>query len=466
MMKTLIAAAALAACAGAAVAADELVIATDARTRLGVTVYNNGLALVKDRRTVPLQAGLNAIAFEGISPQAVAESALLTGEDVRPFEQNLEFDMLTPEALLRRSVGREVTLIRTHPVSGQEMPVTATVLSAEGGTVLRVKDRIETGVPGRLVFDKVPERLRAQPTLVAKVETGAPGERDLELDYLTDSLDWRADYSAQLRESGKLDLRAWATLINLSGTRYPDAQVKLVAGEVRRRSEGGGHAKAMAMIIPEADREPAAREQLAAFHIYTLNRPVTLEDQQSKQVALFSAGAVLARAEYLSSGGPHPMQQARGEEDVTHPEFRLTLKNDKASNLGLPLPAGAIRIYKRDGTGDLQFMGEDVVADTPEGGTVALALGRSFDVSVKRTQIDFTVKDLPKDTAESAWRIELDNARTEPVTVKVVETFAGSWDMVQQSRPHVKESADRAAWSIDVPPQGSAKLEYRVRLRR
>ncbi len=221
--------------AGAAAAAEKPV-PQDNRTGLAVTLYADGFGLIKDRRTVSLDAGANTLAFEGVSARMIPSSALVRAESgIRVLEQNFEFDLITPQTLLQRSVGKTIRVIRTHPTTGEDVIEPAEVLAAGQGTVLRIGDRIETGVPGRLVFDSIPEGLRAEPALLLEVDSAAALERELQLAYLTDGLKWRAEYVVELDPKGdKLDLSAWASLSNSTGTAFSDADVQLVAGDVRR----------------------------------------------------------------------------------------------------------------------------------------------------------------------------------------------------------------------------------------
>ncbi len=456
-----------------AAAAVEKRVAPGERTRLALTVYENGLALVKDRRTVALEAGDNALAFEGISTRVIPESVLLSGgEGVGTVEQNFEYQILTPATLLKHSVGKRIGVVRTHPTTGAETTVRATVLSAEDGVVLRIGDRIETGVPGRMVFDSLPPRLRPRPTLVVRVNSTGAGPRGMELSYLSEGLSWRGDYVAELDAAeARLDLTGWATLTNASGARFADADVKLVAGEVRRVSEGrrdfreAGEMRLMAKAAPMA--APAMqRETLSEYHLYALPRPVTIEDRQTKQVALLGARSVPVVREYVSTAPSHFFFRRQGILPPSHPDLGVRFTNDTAGGLGMPLPVGIVRVYKRDSSGDLQLIGEDRVDHTPAGQDVSLSLGKSYDVTVKRRQTDFSTRGLAKGTFETEWRIDMANAKDAAITLKVVETFGGSWRMVEASRDHEKEAADRAVWRIPLAAGGKARLTYRVRVER
>lgn len=450
--------------------ATERLVGPDDRTGLALTIYGNDLALVKDQRKVTLNKGVNAVAFDAVAARAIPESAVIAAADnVTAIEQNFEFDLITPQSLLAKSVGSRMHLVRVHPATGIETYLPATVLSAEGGLVLQVGDRIETGVTDRLAFDALPPGLRARPTLVATLDSAVAGESEVELDYLSNGLSWRGEYAAELLADNRLALRVWATLTNTSGARFPEAAVKLVAGEVNRSRR-----EAPRMLMMEARMDMAkaappmpAPEAVGAFHIYPLGRTVSLENNQTKQVALFSAPAVPVEEEYVSEGETYRHLQRMGPDaPPDHPEYRVLLVNAKAAGLGQPLPAGVARVYRRDSAGDLHFAGESPVPPTPTDDVLRLSLGSAFDLTVKRIQTDFSVVDAGENRRiyEASYRIDLRNAGARPASVKIVEPFPGEWTILDESAGHDKPASDRAQWMMPVAAKGSALLTYRVRV--
>jgi hypothetical protein len=289
----------------AEVAKDVASTAAD-REAVAVTVYNDDLALVKERRKLDLPAGLTRLSLREVAAQMRPETALLRAVSGPPFalvEQNFDFDLLTPQKLLEKYVGRQVTVIRPHPTSDAERRETATVLAAGQGTVLRFADRIETGVPGRLAFDAVPANLRDRPTLSVLLDA-AGGKQTAELSYLTSGLSWKADYVANLSADGKsLDLNAWVTLTNRSGAGFDNTTLQLVAGTVNRvRSPQPQLAYAMAPAAARTKVAEASQEALMDYHLYSFERPTSIADNQTKQLALLSASAVPVRREYLLAG--------------------------------------------------------------------------------------------------------------------------------------------------------------------
>jgi hypothetical protein len=448
-----------------AVMAGEAELATGERTGLDVTIYANGLAMIHDRRVATFTAGANRLAFPDVSRQMIPESAIVSGDGLTVNTVDYDFATLSPDSLLRRHVGREVGVVRVNPTSGEETVERATILSADPGVVLRYRDRIETGVPGRLVFDQVPDDLRPTPTLIASVHADRAQESDVALAYLTTGLDWKADYVAVLVESaGRIDLDGRAIVRNVSGTIFAGASLGLVAGEVRRVSEpvqprASGEMMAMHASAPS----PPAPEGLGAVYLYRLPAPASLADRQTRQFALVNAKNLPVEQRYVSESTGEPFARQAGEPQATHPRAILRLANPPADAGGLPLPAGLVRIYTE--AGGLRLLGEDRITDTPPGGPIALEAGAAFDITVTRRQTDFSRVDLPETVFENAWRIELANAKDRSVSVEVVEALPGDWEILAESASHTKARADQAAWVVSVPARGRTVLDYRVRVR-
>lgn len=451
--------------ASPAVAQEETAVGLDAQTGVSVTIYNQDLALVKDRRDVALDAGANRLAFIDVSAQIRPETALLNTASGRldVLEQNFDFDLLTPEKLLEKSVGGTVRVITTNPETGEETIEEATVLSVAGGVVLRIGDRIETAPRGRIVFAEVPANLRARPTLVISTDSDAAGTKPVELAYLTGGLSWRADYVAALSaDESTIDLNGLVTLTNTSGTAYRDARLQLVAGDVNRvREEIRYRASDMAETM--AAPAPAMTEQgLFEYHLYTLERPTTIADNQTKQVALLSGTAIPVTKEYRLVNIANAYDYIQAEAPRANATVRVGFDNSEAAHLGLPLPMGTVRVYKNDSDGQALFVGEDAIQHTPKGETVKLTLGQAFDVTARPKQTDFIR--LSDRSFEAAYEIEIKNAKTEPVTVTVAETIPGEWKMLEESVAHTRLSAYQAEWQVDVPAEGTSTLTYRVRI--
>ena len=453
--------------------AEEIVSTLDDQQEVAVTIYNEELALVRDLRQVTLPKGRVSLALREVSAQIRPETALLNsltaGNRLTILEQNFDFDLLTPGKLLEKYVGREVQLVRTHPETGEDSFETARVLAVNNGVVLRVGDRIETGVPGRLVFPAVPDNLRDRPTLVIELENRASGRQELELSYLTGGLSWRTDYVAELsQDDSSVDLSGWVTLTNQSGTSYRNALLQLVAGDVNRvRDEVRMRRDVMLeKSMVQAAAPQMQEESLFEYHLYTLQRPTTIRDNQTKQVSLLNASQVPIRKEYRLQGSPQYYRSQYGDlGQKLKVEVFIEFENSKQRHLGVPLPKGVVRVYKQDKNGRPQFVGEDRIDHSPENETVRLKLGDAFDVTASRKQTDF--RKLGGDSRynyrfESAYEIVFKNAKEEAVKVTVAEPIPGDWRMLQASHPHEKAAADTALWQIEVPAKGETSLSYRV----
>ncbi len=469
-------AAALAICSTTQAAVKELPSTLADQKSVAVTIYNENLALVKDTRAIALVAGENRLALREVSGRMRPETALLRSlshpGSFTLVEQNFDFDLLTPAKLLEKYVGRSVRIVKTHPTTGAESIETATVLAANNGVVLKIGDRIETGLPGRIVYDGVPANLRDRPTLVTELNSARGGEQTVELSYLSGGLSWKADYVAELNAADNaLDLNGWVTLTNQSGTAYPNARLQLVAGDVNRvRDELRFAAKSSGMV--RADAAPAremAQESLFEYHLYTLARPTTIADNQTKQVALLGATGVPVTKELVLQGSDYYYRSSVGGigQKMKVGVF-VQFENREASRLGMPMPKGVVRVYKKDGSGNAQFIGEDSIDHTPKNEKVRLKLGDAFDVTADKKQTDFKRREPLINRSysfESAYEIVLRNAKKEPATVIVREPVPGEWTMLEQSAPHAKVAAGTAEWRVPVPAEGTTTLRYRVLVR-
>lgn len=468
---------ALALCSLHAVAMDERRSTLDDQQSVAVTIYNEDLALVKDVRSVMLDGGANRLAMREVSARLRPETAQLRSLSyptaLTLLEQNFDFDLLTPAKLLEKYVGHDVRVVKTNPVTGTETVEIAKVLSANNGVVLKIGDRIETGVPGRIVYDNVPAALRDRPTLVTELTNNRAGQHTLELSYLSGGLSWQADYVAELNsKDDALDLSGWVTLTNRSGTSYRNARLQLVAGDVNRVRDEFRQASMRADRKMEVLAKPASamvQEALLEYHLYTLNRATTIADNQTKQVALLNTTAVPVRKELLLQGDEYYYRSSVGQigqkmKVAAYVEF----SNLESAGLGIPMPKGVVRVYKKDGNGNAQFVGEDRIDHTPKNEKIRLKLGDAFDVTADKKQTDFKRREATNVASyvyESSYEMVLRNAKSEPVTVTVREPISGDWQMLQTSHPYTKVAAGSAEWRITVPAGGAGALRYRVLVR-
>ena len=461
--------------ATAAWAVDEQSAQQSQQTALAVTIYNSDLALVKDARKTKLRSGENRLAWREVSARIQPETALLrttSGPGLELLEQNFDFDLLTPQKMLEKSVGEMIRVIKTNPVTGVESTEYATVLAANSGFVLKYNDRVETNIPAnaRLAYGVVPPGLRDRPTLSLQFNAEKGGDQDVELSYLTGGLGWKADYVAELTgKEDSLDLNGWVTLTNTSGTSYPKAQLQLIAGDVNRAAPEYKVARPqMRDMVMMAAAAPMQEESLFEYHLYTLNRPTTIDNNQTKQVALLSATKVPVAKEYLLRGAEYYYQGQYGDLGQKLKAGVFMEFDNKGGNLGIPLPKGVVRVYKKDAAGRAQFIGEDRIDHTAKGEKLRLKLGEAFDINADKKQIDYQkVANYGRSGGvyETAYQLEIRNAKKDAIKVKVIEPMPGDWQMIAESLPHNKESAHTAVWVVPVPAEGKTLLTWRARIK-
>ena len=447
--------------------AQEREIGAAAREALTLTVYQNGIALVRDLRRLDLAAGENSIAVGDVSESLRPETLSVTSEagGLALIEQSYQRATLSQQALLEAAVGGPVLLIREHPETGEETVEDATLLSLASGPILRVGDRIEISPPGRIAFESIPAGLRAETALLVTLESEAEQSAEVAFSYLSGGLGWQADYVAEIDEaSGTMDLTGYVTLTNGSGVDYANAGLRLVAGEVNVES-GSPEPRLQAMAMAESAgmaKDMAAPPQSASDrYLYTIGRPVTLKQGETKQLALFSAEGQPVERIYRFDN----LVQLGGRGTETGPVnagLLLRFENDPAASLGMPLPAGTVRVYEGLTGGGSFFAGEDRIAHTPEGQEVELRVGAAFDVTAEARSTDYDR--LSDKTYEAAQEIVLKNVKDAPVTVEVAGHLPQEWKVLEESHPHEKVSASQVLWRVDVPAGGETTLTYRVRV--
>ncbi len=441
------------------------------QTAVAVTIYNVNLGLVKDLRKISVPKGRSELRFMDVASQIIPTSVYIKSVaapgSLDVLEQNYEYDLLNPQKLLDKYVGKEVKLYQKNQYTEREEIVPATLLSNNGGPIFKIGEDITFGHPGRIIFPGVPENLISKPTLVWLLENRLTSPQTVEASYLTNNINWRADYVVTMNEKDeRADLSGWVTIDNKSGASYKDAKIKLVAGDINR-VKGEAEYQAKTYRLAESMAAPAPQFKEEAFfeyHIYTLQRPSTIKDNQTKQIGLVSAGDVLVKKELLFYGARHYYYSRYGEA-VTNQKIGIyvEIQNKKENNLGIPLPKGTVRVYKNDAEGSLQFIGEDSIDHTPKDEKIRIKLGEAFDVVGTRKQTDW--KKIAYDTYEAAYEISIRNHKEEDVMVRVVEPIPGDWTILSSSHEYKKTEAFAAEFSIPVPKDKEAKLTYRVRMR-
>ncbi|PTD28122.1 DUF4139 domain-containing protein [Sphingomonas fennica] len=428
--------------------------AQTAQGDVAVTIYNNDIALVQDARTLTVPAGRSRQEFPDVSAQIRPETASLSGAGIAIVEQNFDYDLLSPDKLMEKAVGQTITIVRTNPATGAETREQARVLAANGGIVLQIGERIEVlrddGLPVRVVFDKVPDNLRARPTLSVTIDAAKAGPVATRLSYLTPGMGWTSDYVMLFDEkTGAADMQGWVTLTNNSGTTYANARTLLVAGNV-----GGGRNRlgALTATLEAAGTESGQRERLGDYYLYPLAERTTIAQAQQKQVSFLDVKGAPARKAYEFVNG-----WLSGNDTPRSAATAIKFSTSRQGGLGDQLPAGTIRVYMRDQRGDPQFIGESRIDHTPMGSSLSIRTGEAFDVKVK-TVVEERTR-LSSRRWQTRMRYILSNARPEPVTVDVAQN--GLWGdarVTAQSLEGNRVSADRIEWKVPVPANGTTEL--------
>jgi len=445
------------------------------QTDLFVTVYNSNIALVRDVRQLALPSGtldlqLSDIAAS-VNPATVHFRSLSEPAKLGMLEQNYEYDLLGPERLLKKYVGRDVTLVRTRSEAGtskQEI-VTARLLAYNDAPVWQIGNEIVTGYAAEQYrFPEIPGNLHSRPTLVWKLENSGAHDHRIETSYLAGNLSWSADYVLTVgRDDQHADLDGWVTVSNTSGTSYRNTRLQLVAGELNRVE--GDMLKNEAVMAKAAQRadspEAFAREVFSEYHLYSLNRRTTLEENETKQIALLNGSGTPVKKLFVVNGQNfyYRNRQNPGSPLKDSVQVFYKFRNDEASGLGMPMPAGVIRVYQADTKGGLQFAGEDRIDHTPKDEDVTIKIGTAFDVICERKQTDFVR--IADNVYEMAFDIRLRNHKATPITAQVNEPIAGDWRMLSSTYPAKKTEAWAAQFDVPVAAGAESVLQYRVRVR-
>ncbi len=456
--------------AGGAAAADSRSTTADQKS-ISITIYNDNLGLVKDVRAVTLATGAQNLWFEGVAAQIDPTSVHIVSLDapsaLSVLEQNFEYDLISPSRLMEKYLGQTVELFKERE-DGSTETVRARLIGNQEGWVYELEDgRIAINPSGRIILPSLPEGLISKPSLVWLLDSKRP-KQTVEASYLTGGIGWKADYVLVLSSDDKnIDLTGWVTIENHSGATYENAGLKLVAGDVNRvRPEfktgadmhvRGGRAEELSMA-------QFAEESFFEYHLYTLERKATIKDNQTKQITLLSAENVGVKKSFVIE--PQGGYWYARNETLEKPKVGvyLALDNTKKNGMGMPLPKGVVRVYKKDSKDALQFTGEDRIDHTPENETVRVKLGDAFDVVAERKQTSFEVLSSGH-LYRSSFQVDVRNHKDEAITVAVVENLNGDWSITQASHEYEKETATRVRFAVPVAAKGSARVTFTVEVR-
>jgi hypothetical protein len=445
----------------------------DDQTELALTVYNSDLALVRDVRNIQLPRGTFNLRFMDIAatvnPATVHIRSLTEPTRLDVLEQNYEYDLLEPDKLLRKYVGRDVTLVRLVQNGGttKQEEVKARLLSYNNAPVWQIGNEIVTGMyTDHIRFPELPGNLYSRPTLIWSLENGGAARHRVEASYLATKLSWNADYVLTVaRDDKSADVDGWVTLTNGSGTGFRNAKLQLVAGElnrVRRMFERKEADMMVAQAAPASER--MAQESFSDYHLYTLDRKTTVNNNETKQVSMLEATGFPVKKRYIVDGQSFYYRNAQHPgspiKDVVQVYYQF--KNEASAGLGMPMPAGVVRVYQSDSKGGVQFVGEDRIGHTPKDEMLNLKIGNAFDVVSERKQVDF--EKISSNVYEVEYEVVMRNHKATPVSVEVNEPIGGTWRIIRTTHEYTKTDAWAAQFNVQVAADGASTLRYRVRV--
>lgn len=426
---------------------------------LEITVYNEDLALIKESRALDIPAGQGSVSFTDvpalIDPTSVSFKADHDG--IRVLEQNYEYDVVSDVRLLQKFLGEKIKIIGNQGESFEGYLLSTgedlILASAPKGGEIRI---VKASQVKSLIFPELPSGLVLKPTLVWMIQNiGRTGSYPVKVTYLTGGMSWKADYVATVNPANdKVDLAGWVTLDNQSGADFNNARLKLVAGDLHRVGpDEAGELKMAKPVLRAMSGDGFKEESFSEYHLYTLNRTTTLRNNQIKQVELLTANSIPVKKLFVYNGALSPKKV----------QVMLEFKNNPASNLGIPLPKGRIRVQQSDGDGSLQFIGEDRIDHTPKDEKVRVNLGNAFDIVGER--INTGVKEPAKNVREESYKITLRNHKETPVVVTDIENLGNwnEWKIINNSHDYVKTDAGKAEFTVGVPAGGETVIAYTVR---
>jgi hypothetical protein len=445
------------------------------QTELAVTVYNSNIALIRDVRQLQLPNGDFRLKFMDIAatvnPATVHFRSLTEPDKVSVTEQNYEYDLLEPAKLLNKYVGKEVTLMRSYMENGstKHEEVKATLLANNSGPVWKIGNDIVTGFYAEgYRFPEVPANLYDRPTLLMSLQNSGARKQTIEASYLANGLSWNADYVLTVgREDKAADLDGWVTIGNNSGTGFHNVKLQLVAGDLNRLPEES-RMRAMDMMAAAPSAKAVNQfhqESFSEYHLYSLGRRTSVEDKETKQISLLEGSGVPVQKLFVVNGQNYYYRNAQNPgspiKDAVMVYYKF--KNEEKSGLGIPLPAGNVRVYQKDSKGGILFVGEDRIEHTPKDEFLNIKIGNAFDVVAERKQTDY--KKIADRVYEMAYEITLRNHKETAVTVQLNEPIGGDWEIVSSTHEAKKMEAFAAQFNVPVKANGESVLKYRIRVR-
>lgn len=420
---------------------------------IAITIYNNNIGLVKEQRQIEIQEGISTISFTDVAakidPTSVSLKSITEGKEMIVYEQNFEYDVVNSDKLYNKYIDNTISLITE---SGKILK--GLLMNSSGRDIILQEKTgaikiINKGKISQVEFPSLPEGLITKPTLIWSVASSEGGSHLIEVRYLTGAINWHAEYvMVSNYDDTAAEISSWVSIDNRSGADYVNARVKVVAGAVAKvpgRRRRGMEMAAVKLAPPKFREKP-----FFEYHLYELDKPTTIKNNQIKQISLFEPVTVPITKTY----------EYRAGIDRSGVAVSLEFSNRKEDGLGIPLPMGKLRIYKKDEDGALELVGEDLIDHTPEGKKVSVIAGKAFDITGERKMLNY--RKLGDNVREESYLITIENRKEEPVKVKILEDMKGDWKIKRSSHPYEKSEAFLIEFNVDVPAKDKVEVKYTV----
>ncbi len=416
-----------------------------------ITVYNDDIGLINETREFELEKGRQELRYEDVASTIDPTSVSFNATGISVVEQNYEYDLVSVWKLYEKYIGREIYFELKIDEKKRERK-TARLLSASDGIILEIDGDIWINPPGRVILPELPEGLILKPSLVWLLDVDRGGKRECEVSYLASGINWYADYVGVVNENDtEMEIEGWVTITNHTGTTYEDAKLKVVAGTVHRVEEFKRMLAVEAGIFAAKAAPPSFEERkFFEYHLYDLKEPTTIRSNEEKQIRFINPTTTKTKKIYIYDGTRY--------DDV---KVMLEFKNSKENGLGIPLPQGKVRVYKRDRDGSLLFAGEDRIEHTPKDETIRLYIGDAFDIVGERKLLSATK--IAERVREEEYEISIRNHKDERITVQVVEHLGRYWEILRSSHDYEKKDAQTIEFSVEIAGNGEQKITYTIR---
>ncbi len=433
-----------------------------------ITIYNNNTGLIRETRTISIPPGTDTLQFldvpSSIMPETVRAKPRTNFIRFRILEQTYEYDLMDSTRLLDKYVGKTLKLAEWNKAHDRKETVEATLLSNHQEQIYEIDGEIYVGHSGLKILPQLPENFVVKPTLTWLYENENTSPFLLDVSYLTESINWKADYTMILnKDDTSSALTAWITIDNKSGTMYKNANLKLMAGKIHRAERNTITREYDTLTLQKSASTPFAEQPFFEYHLYGLEDRTTIKDRQTKQIRFFDKLDIPVRKEFLLYGNRKFFTRSHARQKTHIPvTVHVSFSNTKANHLGLPLPEGTVRLYKQDSSGHEQFIGEDIILHTPENEHVSFQIGNAFDIVAERTQIDF--QQIATNLYETEWLIHINNHKKTSAVVGVIEPLFGNWTVISNNKPFTKVDAFTIRFDPEIPAEGETTIRYRLRI--